>query len=313
MTTRQEALESGKRLHDLLMSRTPENDKLAKQELSDYTRLFRKEASFLPNIIDASPFDESRIVPQFDTGQPVMYFEYETPSPGAVQVDLGNGPMDFIPYGKRYALRFQKTQTRQTVIDTINMHSYDQDIRAIIADAKAKDLAARDDAKLIRAARKLVGAVDEVKPWAGQAMHRDFGTSLNFRAFIKGSQVTEQTEYAIPTETVLMNHLREADFALMTHENNQGTQTSVDVMFQGFTQREFYKQKVLLTIKKKYVPIAESFWFARQNYLGRYVQMIEPTMELERKDTKIMFYLYKVDGLVLANAAAIALNRYLPS
>ena len=308
MMTRKEARAVGERVHDLLMSG---DDRNAGQELTDFTRLFHREAAFLPNIIDPTDFDASQLVPQMHTDQPVMYFEYEINSPGAIQVDFGTGPTDFIVRGRRYPLTLQKTQTRQSVFETLHLHTYKHDVRAVMGDAKAKDLAARNDAKLINAVNEVVGPVDTVRPWVRQAMHRNLGSALDFTSFVAGGDIMRGTDYAITPECVLMNHMRESDFALMGVEELQGTQKSVDIMFNGFTETKFYDKRLMFTIKKKLVPIAQSYWFGKQEWLGRYVEWIQPTMEIERKDTRVSFYLYQVNGLTIANPAAVSIVEYL--
>jgi len=310
MPTTKVAAEYGQRIHDLLMD---ERDKEAAMEASEYTRLFHREASFRPNVISDTPFDASKLVPQTHTSQPVMLFEYEVPSPGAMQVDFGESPPDFLVKGRRYPLTFQKVTTQRAVYETLELHTYGQDVRAIVADGSAKELAARDDHKLINAVYGCVGAPGDVQPWVSQTMHVDLAAQLDVRSFAKGSDLLRGTEYSIPSKTVLFNHMHSTDFYLMGVAELQGTQRSVDIVFNGFNETDFKDHRLLFTIKKKLVPIGVSFWFAGEDWLGRYCEMVPPTMEIKRQDTQVQTYLYKVSGLTIANPAAVGINRYLSS
>lgn len=303
--------EQSERLMDMLMSDDNELIKTAKQELDDYTRTHNRENSFASKIIEPSQFDRSKLVPQMHSDQPVMLFEYEQTSPFAVPVDYGTTPSDFIPKGRRYPVVLGRVQTRKTVYELLELQTYKQDVRQIMGDNKTKDLIALRDHRLITACRNILGSVGQVLPWAGKAMHVDLGAPLTHTAFARASNTLKDTPFHIKPSKVLMNHLRQADFEAMAVEELQGTDRAVDLAVNGFSENKWNGMQLLMTIKDTLVPIRDTFWFGPQEFLGRYVQWVPPTMSLEKRDTKIAFYLYEIFGITIAHPGALAINKFL--
>ncbi len=103
-----------------------------------------------------------------------------------------------------------------------------------------------------------------------------------------------------------MNNRRKPDFEVMAVEEFQGTDFSVDLATKGYADAQLANMQIMMTTKAKLIPTAETFWFGHQDFLGRYVQWIQPTMSLEKHDTIIEFYVYEVFGLTIAHPGAWA-------
>ena len=303
--------EQSERIMDMLMSDDAELHKTAKQDLDDYTRISNREASFTSKIIEPSEFDKSKLVPQMHTDQPMMLFEYEQTSPFAVPVDYGTTPSDFIPRGRRYPLVFSRVQTRRVVYDLLELQTYRQDIRQIMGDNTTKDLVALRDYRFINAVNNILGPLGTVLPWVGKAMNVDIGAPLTHTAFSRAGNTMRDTPFHIPSNKVLMNDLRRADFEAMAVEELQGTDKSVELAINGFSEDKWNGMKILMTIKHNLVPVRKTYWFGPQEFLGRYVQWIPPTMSLEKKDTIISFYLYEVFGVTIAHPGALCINEFI--
>lgn len=304
--------EQSERLFDMITSDDADMHKTAAQELSDYTRIRNREGSFVGKIMDATPFDRSRLVPQLHTDQPVMLFEFEPDSPFAAPVDYGTTPSDFIPRGRRYPLVFQLMQTRKSVMDVLELQTYEQDLRQILADNKTKDLIALRDWKFIETCRRIIGsAPGTVLPWVGQAMYRNLGSALTHSALQRAKNTLRDTQFHIEPTKMLMYHTRRADFDTFAVEEFQGTDKAVDIAFRGWTEKEYSNLQIMFTIKKKLVPYADTFMFGPQEYLGRYVQWVEPTMSVKKEDMTVQFSLYEVYGITLAHPGALCINQFL--
>lgn len=311
MTIDAQIREESERVLEMVMSDDPTMHKEAAQDLSDFTRIQNREGSFVPAIIEPSQFDKSRLTKTMHSDQALMLFEYEQTSPFAVPVDYGTTPTDFIPKGRRYPVIFNRVQTRNVVYDVLELQTYDQDIRQVMGDNMTKDLIALRDSKFIAECKKILSTVGTVLPWAGQAMHVDMASPLTHNAFARSKNTMRGTRFAIEPSKVLMNHLRKVDFEVMAVEELQGTDTSVDIAFKGFTKADFSGMQLLFTIKNQLVPTAETYWFGDQEFLGRYVQWVEPTMSLKKEDTQVQFYLYEVFGITIAHPGALSINRFL--
>lgn len=299
------------RLYDMIASDGDGSKTAAAQELTDYTRLKNREGSFASKIIEPSQFDRNRLVPQMHIDQSVMLFEYETDSPFAVPVDYGTTPSDFIPRGRRYPVVFGRTQTQKVVIDLLELQTYQQDLRQILADNMVKDLVALRDQRLIKACRRILGGVGVTLPWVGKAMYQNLGSALTFSAFARSKNIMRDTQFHIEPATVLMHHTRRTDFEIFAVEEFQGTDKAIDIAFNGFSETEFSNLRLLFTIKDKIVPHADVFYFGPQEYLGRYVNWVQPTMSLKKEDSIVQYYIWEVFGITIANPAAVSIVQFL--
>jgi hypothetical protein len=306
-----QALETSERLLDMLMSDSAELNKEAKQDLDDYTRTINREGSFVSKIIEPSDFDRSRLVPDMHTDQPKMLFEYEQSSPFAAPVDYGTTPSDFIPRGRRYPVLFSRVQTRNTVIDLLEMQTYKQDVRKILGDNMTKDLVALRDHRFIRACNNILGAPGQVLPWVGKAMNVNMNAAISHSSFVTAKNTMRDTPFSIESNKFLANHLHIRDFDVMAVEELQGTEKSVDIAFKGFTEAEYSGIRMMFSIKKNLIPTGKTFWFGDQDYLGRYVQWIPPTMVMKKEDTIVQCYTYEVYGITIAHPGALAINNFL--
>lgn len=304
--------EQSERLFDMLVSDDHDMHKTAAQELSDYTRIRNREGSFVGKIIEPSPFDRSRLIKQFHTDQPVMYFEFEPDSPFAAPVDYGTTPSDFIPRGRRYPLVLQQVQTAKTVLNVLELQTYEQDLRQILADNKTKDLIAMRDWKFIDTCRRVMGTnPGTVLPWVGQAMYKNLGSALTHSALQRAKNTLRDTQFHIEPTKILCYHTRRSDFDTLAVEELQGTDRSVDIAFNGWSEDRYSGLQLMFTIKKTLVPYADMFFFGPQEYLGRYVQWVEPTMSVKKEDTTVQFYLYEVYGVTIAHPGAFCINQFL--
>lgn len=297
--------EQSERIVDLLMSDDDSFVKEAAQDLSEYTRIQNREGSITPKIIEPSDFDASRLVPQLDSDQPVMYFEYEQSSPFAYAVDYGTTPSQFIPRGRRYWLAFNQVQTREVVYNILELQTWGQDVRAIMGDNMTKDLIALRDYRFIRACNEIMGPKNTPLPWVGKPMNIDVGSPITHSSFARAKNHIRDTEFSLEPAKVLMNHLRKVDFDVLGVEEFQGHDKSVDIAFKGFSEAEYSGMQLLFTIKKKLVPGGRTHWFADQDFLGRYVQWIPPTMVVKKETTSIRFHLYEVFGITIAHPGAL--------
>jgi hypothetical protein len=310
--TEAEAREFSDRLFDKLASDDFSMVKEGAQDLTDYTRVKNREDSFVNQIIEPSQWDRSLNVPQMHTDQPVLLFEYEVASPFSVPVDFGATPSEFVPKGKRYPLTLQRMQSPAAVKELIELETYRQDLRAILADNMTKDLVAMRDLKFMRAVRKILGPIGTVLPWAGQAMYVDMASAVTHNALNKGKDVMRGTQFAIEPTKLLGNHLRKTDLEASMLSEVHGTSKAEDLVMNGLSIGTYQNVKIIFTIKSKIVPYNDFFLFGAQEYLGRYVQYMPPTMSVKKEDDMVIkFSLYEIFGMTIAHPGAVSGLRFL--
>lgn len=311
MKAEQEVYEQSARIIDMLMSDSDEMLKEAQQELTDYTRTHNREGALCDAILPPTEFDQALLVKDMHTDQPKMLFEYEQTSPFAAPVDWGATPQDFIPRGRRYPLVFQQVQTDNIVINLLELQTYGQDMRAIMGDNMTKDLIARRDHVFFNKARQILSGLGVTLPWAGKPMHVSMGSPLSWSAFTRGKNTMRDTPFSIEPERSVMNNLRLADLEIAAVKENPSTDSSLDMVFKGWTETQFAGLKTLFTIKRKLIPTAQCFLFGDPKFLGRYVNWIPPKMVIEKKAMIVQAYVYEVYGITLAHPGALAVNEFL--
>jgi hypothetical protein len=309
MTTMNEEIvrETSERIFAKLASDDVSQHKSAAQELTDYTRIANKEGTWMPRILDATPYDRSMLVPQMHTDQPVLYFEYEIEAPFSVPVDFGSTPTEYIPKGRRYAVTLQRVHTQAIVKELLELEVYRQDIRMILADKMTKDLIAMRDFRFMRAVRKILGTnPGTVLPWVGKAMYQNLGVALTHNNLNRAKDIMRDTRFNIEPTKLLCSHLRRSDFESAVLDEVQGTQMAVDLVSKGFSQATYQDLEILFTNKQAVVPKADMFMFGPQEFLGRYIQYMPPTMSVQKPDDMVIkFYQYEVLGMTLAHPGAL--------
>jgi len=311
--TEAEVRQWSENLFDKIASDDPAMHKSAAQDLTDYTRISNREGSFTQRIIEPSEYDRNRLVPQMHTDQPIMLFEYEVQAPFAVPVDYSTTPEDYIPKGRRYPVVLQRMQTPAVTMELLSLETYQQDLRQILADNMTKELIALRDWKFLSACRRILGTTPgTVLPWVGKAMYQDLGAALTHSSLQRGKNVLRDTEFNIEPTVLLANNLRRTDFELFQLDEFHGTESAVSLAKNGFAESTYSGLNILFTIKRKLVPFADIFMFGPQEYLGRYVQYIPPTMSVKKLDDLIIqFFQYEIFGITIAHPGALCGLQYL--
>lgn len=308
----QEVRDWSTQVFDKLASDDPGLVKSAAQDLTDYTRLVNREASWLGRVMEPSQYDRARLVPQMHTDQPVMLFEYEVQSPFAVPVDYGTTPSDYIPKGRRYPVTLQRMQTPAVTMELLALETYQQDLRQIMSDNMTKDLTALRDWKFIKAVRSILGSVGTNLPWVGKAMYQNLGVALTHNSLQRAKDVLRDTVFNIEPVSLVASHLRRADWESFVLNEVRATDRAVDIAFNGFSESKYSNLNILFTTKKKIVPREDMFLFGPQEYLGRYVQYLPPTMSVKKDDDMVIrFYQYEIYGLTIAHPGAVCAVQFL--
>jgi len=311
MSADQVVMEQSQRIVDFMCSDDEGLHKQAAQELTDYTRTHNREGSLCGAIIEPSEFRQDMLQKEMHTDQPLMLFEYEQTSPFSAPVDFGATPQDFIPRGRRYPVVFQQVQTDNVVCNLLELQTYGQDIRAIMGDNATKDMIAKRDHVFFNKCKQIMQGKNVVLPWAGKAMHVDTNSPLSYSAFTRGKNTMRNTPFSIEPVRCVMNNLRIADLEVSAVEELQGTDVATDIAFNGWAKRKYADLQILFTIKRKLIPTSHCFLFGDQDFLGRYINWIEPKMVIKKEAMIVQFYVYEVYGMTIAHPGALAINEFL--
>jgi hypothetical protein len=296
----------------LLEENSESSRKEASLSMTDYLRPSNYEASFAAKILTPGGFDQSEIVPALNHDQPQIFIEIEPDSAGAQAVDFGSLAETFYPYGKRAAMTFQRVQTQRIVKDVTELGSYRYNFRTVLTDLLSLKLAFLRDARLLAATDKCISTVNTVLPYTGKTNHTNAGADWSFHTWQRSLNVMRGQPNAIETATVLCSHLMIAYMKSQLVKDMPGTQIVVDIFRNGMSElnMEGDNVKIIASNKQTLVPVGRFYHYGPENQLGRYVQMIEPTMLVENRGLKVSFELYEMLGMMLINQAAISRTNY---
>lgn len=291
----------------LLEENSESTRKEAALSMTDYLRPTNYEASFATKILTPGSFDQSEVVPALHHDQPQIYIEIEPDSAGAVAVDFGNLAETFYPYGKRAAMTFQRVQTQRVTKDVTELGSYRYNFRTVMTDLLSLKLAYMRDARLLRATDACISPVDTPLAYTGRT-NRTAPGSWDYKTWQLSLNVMRGQPNAIETATVLFSHMMLAHMKVALVKDMAGTQVVTDIFRNGLAElnMEGDNVKLIATNKRTLVDIGTYYYYGPENQLGRYVQMIEPTMLVENRGLKVSFELYEMLGMILINQAAIA-------
>lgn len=281
--------------------------KQASISMDEYVRPFNREMDFVNRIIEPEGWDENDRVPALDHDHPMMYVEVEPASPGAMMIDFGYQANTFYPSGQRMPLVIQQVQTERVIKEIIELGAYRYRFRQALTDLQSLQLAALRDKRFMDGVRAMLGDVGVNLPYSGKPNNVDYGQNLDYPSWLKFTDQMEEHPNKLKTATVLCNSLSLKYIRGMLVGTFTGTQLAEDVWKKSFEEIFLENQgiTIIATIKDALVAKSEYFGFAAQNRLGKYVQMMEPTMHVKNEGMHISFSQIEALGMALVNPTGL--------
>lgn len=300
------------RMTDLLQQNSTESSKEAAMSMNDYVRPVNHESSFVSKILTPGGWDESERVLDRITDQPQLLIEIEPDSAGAEAVDFGHLAETFYPYGKRVPMTMTQVDTQRIVKNVIELGAYKYNFRTVLTDLLSLKLAYLRDSRFMTAAGRCLAGVGNPLSYTGKTNNTAAGADFSYAGYQKAINVMRGQPNAIEPATVVFSHIMIALMKSALVEDFPGTKVATDIYYNGLTELESDGDNIrkIATNKQDIVPAGQYTFFGPENQLGRYVQMIEPTMLVENRGTKISLQLYEVLGMIIVNQAAVSRTTF---
>jgi len=188
---------------------------------------------------------------------------------------------------------FAMITTDKTIKNLFELKTRQNDIRKIISDNHIKDVLSQQD-------KKWIELVDETATAFGYIDTYDGGfTKNNVAEALKPLEARK-----IPIGCMLINSTTAKEL-LKWDKNDIGDTYVSDQYTKGVTITQLMGIKLIITNKNEYVADNKAYFFGKEDFLGKFFTLQDTTVYFEQKGTYIMFYAYKVLGMLLANAKAI--------
>lgn len=295
-----------------LMEQDESSTKQAALSINEYLRPANYEHSFASKVLTPGPFNEEERTLALDTDQPIVLIEIEPDSAGAEQVDFGDLAETFYPYGRRVPMAMRQLSTQRVTKNVIELGAYRYNFRTVLTDLLSLRLAFLRDQGLLRATERCLAPAGAPLLYTGQMNHVTVGAAWSYGTWQRAINVMRSQPNAIEPATCLFSHTMIALMKDQLRQDFAGSTVAADIFNSGQAEIKMPGDglQMIATIKQTLVPKNHYYFFGPENQLGRYIQMIEPTMLVENRGLKVSFQLYEVLGMLLINQAAVSKSVY---
>lgn len=336
---------STKLVNDKFFQKVASNDlDKAAEVATDYTRVTLREEGLLRKILPPQSITAGELDKQLDTDEPVKIVDREVPQPLSITVGFATLPKNRIMRGERYRVDFARLLSPNYFQDVRRLEQYDYDIRNVFKENAIKDhMTAEDvpffdevDGIVTPASLPTTGSwadtkADMVSPVTGKIQYYDFthasrnpiGSSAGFtkdavvesfkilsRGFTPGTDTLgkNQTPIRLNTDLVVMNVNTGREYLKMTHTNIGDAAT--EMFKNGLTMTTILGHKHLFTMKDDIIPDGEAYYFAAPQFLGKFYELEQPTMFVDRRAFMIEFFIYSCIGATIGNPFGLAKVKF---
>lgn len=283
----------------------PTMQKVAQDAINDYTRSRMREDGFWRRILPPIQITPDEFDRQVDTDKPVKVLDMEPESPAAISVPFGALPNNRWIRGKRYRVMFDRILTPRFTKDVNELLTYNLDIRQILSDNSIKDMLAEEDGKIILTIRGLLVGANAIVPETGTIQWRTISGGVTRDTLSDALAIMPQTGRHLNAATVLINNVTIWQIVKFGRDE-VGGDISQELLTRGFTERELFGVRWIITIKRDLVPDNTIYMFAEPKFLGKFFVLDDVTMYVDRKAYFLEYFAYETIGSSIANVAGVA-------
>jgi len=316
----------------------------AAEVATDYTRVTLREEGLLRKVLPPQTITSSQLDKQLDTDEPVKIVDKEVPQPLSVSVGFATLPKNRIMKGARYRVDFARIVSPNYIQDIRRLEQYDYDIRNVFKENAVKDHMTAEDVTFFDQIDAIVTPssipssgtwadkkAEMVSPVTGKIQYYDFsnvsrnplGVSSGFtvdalvestkilrRGFTPGTDPlgANETPIRLNVDLVLMNANTAADYAKFPHSTIGDFST--EMFKDGVTSTNILGHKHVITLKDDIIEDGVAYYFAAPQYLGKFYELEQPTMFIDRRAFMIEFFIYSSIGASIGNPFGVAKVKF---
>ena len=271
--------------------------KLAAEAGNSYIRMQVFEEGFTRRILPAETIDYSELDAFANTDVPGKILEVEPTQSVAV-----SGPFDRATGVLFYAapkatVYFYDIKTPKFEKNEKTINTYKMDIRKIVMDNALKSITKQEDADFITL--------------TDQALLNG-GAEVTFLGGLNRSSIVEMAKLMgkqnLPQGTVLTNNSTFLDFCKMGR-NAWGGDQAQDLLRkgpEGMGDPVMCGMKFISTYKSDIIPDNIAYIYTQPDYLGKFYELVEPTMYVEKKQDRIRMEAMETIGMTIVNTRGVA-------
>lgn len=294
--------EANARMIDWLQSGSEEGVAKAAAATTDYIRTRVREGSIFRQILPPQPVGKEDLQPSLTDDDPRYFGEVEPDTPGGIVQPLGGRPNAWYFFGKRYEARFARLMTPRFMKDVAQLLTYKMDLRQVISDMALKDLLSLEDTRSIQVINNLLAptqsaaggplAAGDTVSATGNIQWRTISGTVTRSALQDALAIMLNTNMGLRPSTCLIN----THFAMQIQKwgrDEFGGDIAQEVAQKGFTERELFGCRFLITIKNWLVPNGTMYMFAPAEFIGKTLVLEDSTMHVKKDAFMLFFYSYQ--------------------
>jgi len=267
--------------------------KEAEVTASSYIRQVMREEGFLRKILTPIQITDDQLDRDAFTDKPKIIVDKE-PNSKATYIPFRGAADNKYYEGKKFEVYFDIIESDHFHKDIFELKTYNNDIRQIIKDNVVKDVQTVEDGRFIAQVDALVSATANEVTIAGGLTSPNLAEAEKVLAKVK-----------LPNGVMLMNSSTEKEL-LKFPATSIGDTVASKRHLDGFQEGKVHGIRTLVTIKRELVPDNVIYFFAPEEFLGKFFVLQDATFYIEHKGHNVMFYTYESIGVGLANVNAVA-------
>ena len=314
----------------------------AAEVATDYTRVTLREEGLLRKVLPPQTITSSQLDKQLDTDEPVKIVDKEVPQPLSVSVGFATLPKNRIMKGDRYRVDFARIVSPNYIQDIRRLEQYDYDIRNVFKENAVKDHMTAEDVTFFDQIDAIVTPTSlpsgstwtpasMKSPVTGKVQYYDFSnksqnplsvesgftrdalveaTKILRRGFTPGTDAlgANETPIRLNVELIVMNANTAADYAKLPYTDIGDLSTE---MFKGGVgETTILGHKHVITLKDDIIEDGVAYYFAAPQYLGKFYELEQPTMFIDRRAFMIEFFIYSSIGASIGNPFGVSKVKF---
>jgi hypothetical protein len=314
----------------------------AAEVATDYTRVTLREEGLLRKVLPPQTITSADLDKQIDTDEPVKIIDKEVAQPLSVSVGFATLPKNRIMKGDRYRVDFARIVSPNYLQDIRRLEQYDYDIRNVFKENAVKDHMTAEDVTFFNQVDAIVTPTSVpsgetytpsslVSPVTGKVQYFDFtnkarnplstntgftrdavveATKILRKGFTPGSDAlgANETPIRLNVDLIVMNANTMAEYLKFQHTNIGDLST--ELFKNGIGETTLLGHKHLSTLKDDIIDDGVAYYFAAPQYLGKFYELEQPTMFIDRRAFMIEFFIYSCIGASIGNPFGVAKVKF---
>lgn len=278
------------------------HEKEAAYAVSSYIRLKLRENGIVRSqILPALEIADGQLDRDEDPTVLKKFMEIE-PDSEATFVPFRGLPEARIVKGRFSPVYFSKIESQAHTVNIAELKNYSNDLRKILNDQDVKNIQREEDAAFMAQIDAIAAANPGVQDFTF------FGglTKLNWAAAQQAFPLDKPIKFA------LMNARTAREFLKWDYDRDMGLGVyGADTYAKGI-QTPVHGIQIIQTIKDDLVPDEFVYFFAPEDFIGKFFVLQPPTTFIEQKADWLSFYTYEYVGIGIGNIRSFIRCRFRP-